>query len=59
MLVIQDIVQAMDTVVDHHLDDEVVDSLVDEVEVEDDEEVGKKSDYFRIIILYFFRKCLY
>ena len=38
--------------------DEVVLIADDEVEVVD-EVVGKKSDLFKILILYFFRKCLY
>ena len=43
----------------HPLADDEVASLADEVEVDEAEEVGKKLDYHPIIILYFFKKCLY
>jgi hypothetical protein len=47
-----------DQIHDLTLDEVRVDQVDDEV-VEVDDEVGKKSDLFQIIILYFFRKCLY
>ena len=59
MIQLVDIVPTVDLAVDHHLADDEVDSQVDEVEDEEVEEAGKKIRLFKIIILYFFIKCLY
>lgn len=59
MIQLVDIVPTVDLAVDHHLADDEAVSQVDEVEDEEVEEAGKKIRLFKIIILYFFIKCLY
>ena len=47
MIQLQNMIQIVDLADDHHLADEEVDSQVVEVDDDEVEEAGKKSDFFK------------